>query len=429
MADAIARESEGNPFLVEELARSVAPQLRTRNLSAQEASAALVSVTLEQMMSDRMQLLPDRARLLLELVAVSGRPLAVSVARQAAGIEGGADDEVISLLRTRRFLRAGLRHGSEVLETVHARIRETIVAELPAAAVRAHHGRLARVLEATPNVDVEALATHLLGAGEVARGAQFAERAAEHAAEKLAFDQSARLLRLTLDNHPASSPLGSRLRKRLGEILEWAGRGAEAGRVYLEASHGAAGLERLDLQRAAAEQLYAAGRMDEGTRVLHQVLAAVGQKAPGSSWSALFWFLAYHFWLRFTGLRFRERDPSEVRPEDRLRIDTMYATAMGFAMVDHILCISMRARVLVESLRHGDRLQVARAAANVACDLGGDGGRETKTERELWEIAGRLAEKEANPALKVAIRAFMGCNFLLRGQWRRRYERSTRSWP
>jgi hypothetical protein len=152
--------------------------------------------------------------------------------------------------------------------------------------------------------------------------------------------------------------------------------------------------------------------------VLHQVLAAVGQKAPRSSYSALFWFLAYHFWLRFTGLRFRERDPSEVRPEDRLRIDTLYATAVGFALVDHILCISMRARVLVDSLRHGDRLQVARAAANVACDLGGNGGRETKTERALWGLARRLAEKEANPTLTVAVRAFTGCNFLLRGRWR-----------
>jgi serine/threonine protein kinase len=418
MADAIARESEGNPFLVEELALSVGPQLRTRRLSTQEASAALAPLTLDQMVSGRMRLLPDGARRLLELVAVSGRPLAVSVARQAAGIQGGAYDEAISLLRTGRFLRAGLRRGSEVLETVHARIRETIVAELAPATVQAHHSRLAHVLEATPEVDVEALATHLLGAGEMARAAQFAERAAEQAAEKLAFDQSARLLRLTLDAHSASSLDGSRLRKRLGEILEWAGRSAEAGHVYLDASQGAAGLEKLDLQRAAAEQLFISGRMDEGTRVLHQVLAAVGQKAPRSSWSALFWFLVYHFWLRFTGLRFQEREPSDVRPEDRLRIDTLYSTTIGFAMVDHILCISMRARVLVDSLRHGDRLQVARAAANVACDVGGNGGHETRTERALWELARRLAEREANPTLTVAVRAFRGCNSLLRGRWR-----------
>ena len=40
---------------------------------------------------------------------------------------------------------------------------------------------------------------HLLGAGDSERAAHFAERAAEQAIAKLAFDQAARLFRLTLD--------------------------------------------------------------------------------------------------------------------------------------------------------------------------------------------------------------------------------------
>jgi serine/threonine protein kinase len=416
MAEAIARESGGNPFLIEELARSAGAQ--TRAMSVQEASAVFAALTLERMVSDRLALLPDGARRLLEIVAVSGRPIALPVATLAAGIAGEAPDEAISLLRTRRFLRAGIRDGREVLDVVHARIRETIVAQLGGATAREHHGRLARALEATRDVDTEALAIHLLGAGETARAAQFAERAAELAAEKLAFDQAARLFRMTLETHPASSPDGSRLRRRLGEVLEWAGRSAEAGHVYLEAAQGAPALQKVDLQRAAAEQLYASGCMDEGTQALHQVLAAVGLKAPRSGWRALFWLVAYHTWLRVVGLRFRERDASEVRPEDRLRIDALYAVTLGFSLVDHILCISMRARGLVESLRAGDRMQVSRFAAAVALDLGGEGGPETRTERALWAIARRLADTEPNPAAKLALRATNGVTLFLRGRWK-----------
>jgi hypothetical protein len=415
---AIAGESGGNPFLIEELARSVGPQLRGRTLSAVDASSALASLTLDRMVSDRMQSLPEAARRLLELVAVSGRPLPVAVARRATDAVRGADDELISLLRTRRFLRAGLRDGHEVLEVVHARIREAIAAWLGSAAVRERHADLARALEAVPGVDVEALVTHLLGAGDLARAAQFAERAAEGAAEKLAFDQAARLLHLTLDTFPATSQDGSRLRKRRAEFLEWAGRGAEAGRAYLDAAQGVAGIQKLDLQRAAAEQLHASGCMDEGTEVLHQVLAAVNRKAPRSKWTALFWFLAYHVWLRLVGLRVRERDAGEVSAEDRLRIDSMYSVTLGFAMVDHLKCISMRVRVLVDALRHGDRLQVARTAASVAYDLAGNTASESKTERALWALSQRLADKEKNPALSVTLRTFHGCNLLRLGRWR-----------
>jgi eukaryotic-like serine/threonine-protein kinase len=409
-ADTIARESGGNPFLVEELAYGV----RAAGESAAKISLSLASVTLDQMVGDRLTALPRDARRLLEIVALSGRPLPSSVASRAAGVS--APDEIISLLRTRRFLRVGLRDKQEVLETVHARIGETIVGKLGPAGTRDHHASLVRALEMVADVDVEALATHLLGAGETTRAAQFTERAAELAAGKFAFDEAARLLRLAIATHPVSSLEGSRLRKRLGEILEWAGKSAEAGLVYLEAAEGAPTGQKFDLQRAGAEQLYASGRAGEATRVLQRVLAAVGMRTPRAGWFALFWLLAYRLWLRVRGLHFREREASEVSAEDRLRIDALYSVTLGLSLVDYMRCIAMRTYLLIESLRVGDRLQVARAAAAVANDLAAD-GRETKTERALWDIARRLAEKENTPAAKMAVRVMTGAGLCLRGRW------------
>jgi hypothetical protein len=63
-------------------------------------------------------------------------------------------------------------------------------------------------------------------------------------------------------------------------------------------------------------------------------------------------------------------------------------------------------------------LQVARTAASVAYDLAGNTGSESKTERALWALSQRLADKEKNPALSVTLRTFHGCNLLRLGRWR-----------
>ncbi len=411
MADAIARESGGSPFLVEELARSSLSQAR---IPVPGSSAGVGQGTLDQMVRERLAQLPDEARRCLEIVAVSGRPVPASIASEAAGVTQ-AIDGAIAMLRARRFVRAGLRDGREVLEVLHGRIRETIVAQLSPGTVRAHHASLARVLEATPDADVEALATHLFGAGTTDRAVQFAERAAEQAVVKLAFDQAAHLLRLTLGTFPASSAEGSRLRKRLGEILEWAGRGAEAGHVYLEAAEGAPRLQKLDLQRAAAEQLHASGRMDEGTEVLRRVAAAVGVWTPGSPLVALIWWMLQHLRLRVFGLRFRARDGSA---EERLRLDTLNAVALGFALVDHILGIAMKARLLVVSLRTGDTVHAARASALVALDVAGYAGAEGPTERGFRLFAEGLVEGTPHPMIKYTLRVASAITLHYRGQFK-----------
>ena len=87
-------------------------------------------------------------------------------------------------------------------------------------AVRDHHARLAVELEKAPGVDAEAVALHLLGAGYELRAADWAERAAEEASAKLAFDQAVRLYKLAVRTHEAIDPASvalQRLRMRLGE--------------------------------------------------------------------------------------------------------------------------------------------------------------------------------------------------------------------
>ena len=403
-ADAIALEARGSPFLVDELARSVTGPHRVAR--SEDTSPGIATVTLEQMVKARLARLPERELRLLRIVAIAGRPLPVSVAADAAGIRDTVDD-AIGLIRARRFVRTGIRGGIETVEMIHDRIREMIVAKLSPRIVREHHRELAGVLEASPDADPEAIATHLIGAGERERAAVHAERAAEKAASQLAFDRAVSLYRLTLDTLGPASPASSRstpassrstqdvhrLRLRLAELLEWAGRGAESAKVYLEEAQRAPAPARVNLERAAAEQLLTSGRIDEGAEVLHRVLDSLGMKAPRSAASALFWLVVYRLVLLVVGLRFTDRDPKDVRPEDRVRIDALYSVALGFVLVDVILGACMQARHLLYALRAGDSFQVMRAVGLEATNLASAGGRESRRERKL-----RATRPAARPA-------------------------------
>jgi eukaryotic-like serine/threonine-protein kinase len=409
-ARAVAREAKGSPFLVEELVRS------NRTQSA-GTDATLGVLTLAEIVGERLARLPPGARRLAEVVAVGGRPLTLSSLADACNEESIRDDDV-ELLRSERIVRPGFRDGREVIEPSHDRIRETIVEQLPADVLRAHHRGLARALEAASGADMEAIAVHLLGSGEMERGARYAERAGEQAAAKLAFDQAARLYRLALETLPRTPDEARPVRTRLAAALEHAGRGAEAARVYLQAAEGAAPLQRVDLERAASQQLLFSGRTDEGIDLLRRVLAAVGIRAPRTPLGAILSLLFHRFLLRIRGLQFKERSPEEVSLEDRVRVEALFTVAAGFSVVDVVLGACMQARFLRLALDVGSRMNVLQATSVQITHLASQGGPIGKAERAAYVIAERLSQTIQNPDAEPYFAVCRGLSFFHRGRWR-----------
>jgi serine/threonine protein kinase len=409
LADAVARESGGNPLLIEELARDATGRL----LASRDTR-----ITIEQLVEHRLALLPHEARRLVEIVAVGGRPLPLSTLGAAANVDSAEAD--IAILAAQRFVRPGLNDGREVAELIHDRIREAIVAMLPAAILREHHKQLAHVLEGTPGADPESVAVHLLGAGESERGGHFAQMAAEQAATLLAFDQAARLFRLSIETRPPNSAELGKLYARMGEVLGWAGRGEEAGRAYIAAAERAAPCERSALQRAAAAQLLAAGRIEEGGMMLRRVLAGAGVAGVEKKRSALATVVSFFGCkarLRLLGLRFSERALSDVAPADQARIDALHVAALGLSSVDIVLATCMQARNLLEALRAGDRARTVRAAMlYYGSNLATRGGRIGRHERDVQELIVRLIEKGS--VEERAFQSMQGVGLFLRGRWR-----------
>jgi hypothetical protein len=186
----------------------------------------------------------------------------------------------------------------------------------------------------------------------------------------------------------------------------------------LDAAAGASPLERVDLERQAAEQLLYSGRTDEGAEVLHGVLAAVGMKAPRTALGAILSLLLNRLLLRLRGLKFEERSPDQVSPEDRVRVNALRTVAVGFSFVNVILGACMQALFFRKVLDSGDRLQVAAAAAIEFAQLASQGGAIGKAERGAYAIVERLAAIVGDKDVESVFEVCRGMAFFHRGRYR-----------
>ena len=82
LARSVALESGGSPFLIEELVCSLSDG---SGIGSNTGAVTFSTVTLEQMVGERSRQLPEEARRLLEVVAIEGRPVPVSIVASAVG--------------------------------------------------------------------------------------------------------------------------------------------------------------------------------------------------------------------------------------------------------------------------------------------------------------------------------------------------------
>jgi hypothetical protein len=420
------------------LARSV----YTQSLLRREADAFVVETagTVEEIIDKRVANLGGDAQRVLELVAVHGRPVSTSILQHSAGLSDDLDS-LVNTLRGGRFVRLAARDGLEMVETTHDRIKETVVGRLPAETVREHHRRLAVAYESQERIEPEAIVGHWFEAGEPERAARYAERAAENAAEKLAFDQAVHLYRLTLGALPPKSPEARRVRVRLAETLGWAGRGAESARLYLEAARDASAYESAALERAGANQLLLCGQIEQGALILRRSLAQIARGAPSSAWSALFWLIFYSVQLRFIGLRFVERDRSQVSRPVVDQLEALYAAIASLGLVDVLVGASLTARFMALAFRSGYRAGVVAAMTFAATQLASRGGPISEREITLVRLAKDMYARAADELARSrtdaedsyadapfrdepvqALEAINAVRYFLHGLWKEAYE-------
>ena len=424
LAAAVARESSGNPFFLSELARSIRGHGDLDIGSA--GSPSETAVTLDDVIRARVARLAPGPRRFLEIVAVAGRPIRYAVAKQAAGPD--PRENVIDVLRIGHLIRTREVGAREEIEAYHDRIREAVVAGLSAADCLAHHRRLAIALDASGDADPEWLALHWKEAGDLERAADYAIAAAAQAVETLAFDRAARLYSLGLELTPSREPeFRRRLRVGLGDALANAGRGGEAANAYLAAAEVAPTAVALELQRRAAEQLVRTGHIEEGLPLLRRVLERVGFRYPETTSGSLLAFLFYRLLIRLRGLKFVERDASQLPPEQLFRIDTCWSVSLGLSMIDTLRGRDFQGRHLLLALAAGEPYRISRAIANEAGYSATRGPSHARRTAELVGLATSLSEKVGHPQAIAITQVAVGITAFAEGRWKASWERAQRA--
>jgi serine/threonine protein kinase len=414
LAESVARESSGNPFFLSELARSALGEGPVV-VSADKDEEA--SITLDRVIRARVARLSPGARRFLEMVAVAGRPVRFDVIRDAA--EPDPRENVVQGLRIGHLIRTRETERREEIETYHDRIREAVAEGLSPQELRERHQRLAVALEASGQADPEWLAMHWKGAEDPDRAADYAATAARRASETLAFDQAARLYLMALELWQKAEPEARRaLQVHLGDALANAGRGADAADSYMAASRGAGKAEGLELQRRAAEQLLLSGHIDQSLPVLRGVLVALGFRYAESNLGSLLLFLYHRLRIRLRGLKFRERDASQVVPEQLMRIDTLWSLSSGLSIIDTPRGRDFQARHLLLALKTGEPYRVARAISAEAGYSAMGGPPNARRTARLVEMATQLAARVGHPQAIGVAQLAVGITAYAEGRWK-----------
>jgi hypothetical protein len=340
----------------------------------------------------------------MEVVAIAARPIAAAIVREAAQLPGDVRP-LIARLRTEHLLRSS--GSAEQVEAYHDRIRESIASQLGPDRVAHIHRCLVDVMQARGIDDPETLFAHSFGAGLLEQAVVQAARAAQRAAESLAFETAAHFYQRALELLPRGTE-ALLLQVGFADALANAGRSAEAAEVYLTAASQAANIPSLDLRRRAAEQLLRSGHVDYGLSVMQSVLRAVGLRLAKSPAHALVRLLARRAWIRLRGLRVRERRSGQLDPSVARRIDTVWGVAVGLARVDTIRAADFQTLNLLLSLRAGDPYRLARALAAEAAFVSLGGGSSQPRAQRLLGRARELAERAENPHAAGLVRLVTG---------------------
>src|SRR2546425_3834690 len=218
---AVHRETEGNPFFVDEIVHLLVGEgaLEQRDISI--APRLPVPQGVREAIRRRLASLPAPCRDALTLASVLGREFGPGALQRACGLGADALLEVLRPALGREILvRAPATPGR--YRFAHALIRETIYEELGAAERARLHGRIGEVLEALHQMDptpqLATLAHHFLEAvpaGAAEKAIAYSTRAARYAEASLAYEDAAVLFERALEGLAGAHPADVRQRFEL----------------------------------------------------------------------------------------------------------------------------------------------------------------------------------------------------------------------
>ncbi len=238
--DEVWRASDGNPFLVVEVRRSI------------DEGRAGVPTTVRQSVGQRVDALPEDGRRLVSVAAIGGEEVDLGTISLAAGVP----PEAAGLALARGVLDE-VPGATGRLRFVHALVRDAVLDGLGTVERRELHRGVAQAIEERHASDLgphaARLAHHHRHAGDGAAGGAaytWSRRAGHAAGRSLAYEEAARELRAAVDIADAAGDATGRIAAELelAEVLARGGRPTEGREVVRRAEVAATALGEPELR-------------------------------------------------------------------------------------------------------------------------------------------------------------------------------------
>lgn len=260
----LSRQSEGNPFFVEELLRSWIETGMLRQVGDASAPTDAWQISASRDVEAPSSILTAvRQRLirlspeivdLLRIAAIIGRTFSVALLAEMSASELETVEERLLVAARAQLIRPGC---AGTFNFAHDKIRECLYGEVTAARRTRLHALIGQTLEALPDSTdprrIADLAFHFTRSGDRERGVRYARQAAEAALAAYAFEEAMAHYRDALDLLDGGDERRGPLLLALGEVAITAGSEREATGV-------------LSLARSA---LHAAGNLADAARASH----------------------------------------------------------------------------------------------------------------------------------------------------------------
>lgn len=209
LAEALQRETEGNPFFMEEVVRHLQESGKLYRRDGRWTSDAVgiaelgIPEGVREVIGRRLSRLPEETNRLLTLASVVGREFESSLLERLSGLNEDALDEALAEAEAARVVEAAGKGGR--YRFVHALVRETLYSELPSRRRVRLHRQVGEALEALDARSLEGhlseLAYHFLegaAGGEIDKAVDYARRAGQRAMQQGGYEVAARLFEQAL---------------------------------------------------------------------------------------------------------------------------------------------------------------------------------------------------------------------------------------
>jgi predicted ATPase len=259
----VYRETEGNPFFVEEVLKSLIEQGSVRRESGRwkrcDAGELVIPQSVKEAIGSRLDRVSEKCNEVLRTAAVLGKTFSSEELKAAAG---NIPEEVLLDTLDEAVNAQLIASRGDSFTFTHDKIREVLYEELNPIRRRRLHRLAAEGLERHHHSAVERLAYHFIQAGDYERGLDYAKRAAQEAERVFAFDEAIEAYTRAYDCAEALGLVNEQLiqEKSIGKVYQLHGETIAAGEHFERAlALTTDPLMRARLQLEVASSLVATG--------------------------------------------------------------------------------------------------------------------------------------------------------------------------